>query len=114
MVGGKTSGRSQAGPFDTHGFVGALLCGIAYGMSVVLVGFIMGRKRRVDHKLVRRHSLDGTLARFRNIERPRYGFFIDNTTDLLSQLCIFGARRIAIHAVRCPCLGLRVLYDILL
>lgn len=29
-------------------------------------------------------SLDGTLARFRRIERPRYGHFIDKTTDLLN------------------------------
>jgi len=34
-------------------------------------------------------SLDGTLARFRKIERPRYGFFIDNAADLISQMCIF-------------------------
>jgi archaetidylinositol phosphate synthase len=34
-------------------------------------------------------SLDGTLARRRGIERPRYGFFIDHTTDLLSQTLIF-------------------------
>jgi phosphatidylglycerophosphate synthase len=31
-------------------------------------------------------SLDGTLARFRGIERVRYGFFIDHTTDLLTQV----------------------------
>lgn len=30
-------------------------------------------------------SLDGTLARYRHIERPRYGFFIDHTTDLLTE-----------------------------
>ncbi len=28
-------------------------------------------------------SLDGNVARFRGIERPAYGFFIDNTTDIL-------------------------------
>jgi archaetidylinositol phosphate synthase len=28
-------------------------------------------------------SVDGTLARVRGIERPGYGFFIDNTTDIL-------------------------------
>ena len=28
-------------------------------------------------------SLDGTLARTRDIERPAYGFFIDNTIDVL-------------------------------
>ena len=34
-------------------------------------------------------SLDGTLARHRGIERPRYGFFVDHTTDVASQAFIF-------------------------
>lgn len=34
-------------------------------------------------------SLDGSLARFRHIERPKYGFFIDHTVDALSQIFIF-------------------------
>jgi archaetidylinositol phosphate synthase len=34
-------------------------------------------------------SLDGTLARFRHIERPVFGFFIDHTTDAFSQVVIF-------------------------
>jgi archaetidylinositol phosphate synthase len=36
-------------------------------------------------------SLDGNVARARGIERPRYGFFIDHTTDLFSQALIFLA-----------------------
>lgn len=35
-------------------------------------------------------SLDGTLARFRKIERPKYGFFIDHTVDAFGQLLIFA------------------------
>ena len=31
-------------------------------------------------------SLDGSLARFRKIERPRYGFFVDQTLDAFEQL----------------------------
>lgn len=31
-------------------------------------------------------SLDGHVARLRGIERPRYGFFLDQSTDVLSQL----------------------------
>jgi len=31
-------------------------------------------------------SLDGSLARYRNIERPRYGFFIDHSTDAINNL----------------------------
>jgi len=34
-------------------------------------------------------SLDGTLARYRHIERPRYGYFIDHTIDVVCQLMIF-------------------------
>jgi phosphatidylglycerophosphate synthase len=34
-------------------------------------------------------SLDGTLARYRDIERPRYGFFVDHTIDAMSGYLIF-------------------------
>lgn len=33
-------------------------------------------------------SLDGTLARYRKIERPRFGFFIDHTMDALGVVLI--------------------------
>ncbi|MEG8945725.1 CDP-alcohol phosphatidyltransferase family protein [Rosettibacter firmus] len=33
-------------------------------------------------------SLDGTLARYRKIERPKYGYFIDHTLDSLSIIAI--------------------------
>jgi len=70
------------------GLAGAVVCGFAYGASwwspallwLATTGLIINWFG---------DSLDGTLARFRNIERPRYGFFIDNMADLLSQICIF-------------------------
>ena len=34
-------------------------------------------------------SLDGTLARYRHIERPKYGFFIDHMLDAACQVMIF-------------------------
>jgi archaetidylinositol phosphate synthase len=34
-------------------------------------------------------SLDGTLARFRGIERPVYGFFIDHVVDAVNEVLIF-------------------------
>jgi phosphatidylglycerophosphate synthase len=33
-------------------------------------------------------SLDGTLARYRKIERPRYGYYLDHLTDAYSTLLI--------------------------
>lgn len=34
-------------------------------------------------------SLDGTLARYRKHERPRYGFFIDHMVDVLDEMMMF-------------------------
>jgi archaetidylinositol phosphate synthase len=34
-------------------------------------------------------SLDGTLARFRRIERPRYGFFVDHSVDAVNTALVY-------------------------
>lgn len=34
-------------------------------------------------------SLDGTLARYRKQERPKYGFFVDHTVDAFNEVLIF-------------------------
>jgi len=34
-------------------------------------------------------SLDGTLARVRKIERPKYGFFVDHIVDAISEVMVF-------------------------
>jgi len=33
-------------------------------------------------------SLDGTLARYRHIERPRYGFFVDHIIDAVDEVLV--------------------------
>lgn len=35
-------------------------------------------------------SLDGTLARVRRHERPRYGFYVDHVLDAIGILCLIG------------------------
>lgn len=35
-------------------------------------------------------SLDGTLARFRKRERPRYGFYVDHITDSIAAFFLMG------------------------
>jgi len=35
-------------------------------------------------------SLDGTLARFRNRQRPRYGFYVDHMIDMIGGLFLMG------------------------
>jgi phosphatidylglycerophosphate synthase len=52
-------------------------------------------------------SLDGTLARVRGIERPRYGFFIDHASDLFCQIITFLALGVSPLAhFGAACLGL--------
>jgi archaetidylinositol phosphate synthase len=36
-------------------------------------------------------SLDGSVARFRKIERPNFGYFIDHSTDALATLILLGS-----------------------
>ena len=94
------------------GFIGALVCGIAYGASWLSLDLLWVASAGLVINWFG-DSLDGTLARFRKIERPRYGFFIDNTTDLLSQLCVFlGLGASPVMRFDVACLGLAGFYMI--
>jgi phosphatidylglycerophosphate synthase len=70
------------------GVFGAVLILISYGLStynpnylwLASLGFLVNWFG---------DSLDGTLARYRHIERPRYGYYIDHTTDAVCQIMIF-------------------------
>jgi len=42
-------------------------------------------------------SLDGTLARYRKIQRPKYGFFIDHTVDAFTETLIMLGLGLSIY-----------------
>ena len=42
-------------------------------------------------------SLDGTLARYRHIERPVYGFYVDHVSDAATQVIIFVGLGLSPH-----------------
>jgi phosphatidylglycerophosphate synthase len=52
-------------------------------------------------------SLDGTVARVRNQQRPRYGFYVDHVVDLVNAVCLFGG--LAASGLIAPELGLWLL-----
>jgi archaetidylinositol phosphate synthase len=58
-------------------------------------------------------SLDGTLARFRNKQRPRYGFYVDHIVDCLGALFLLGG--LALSSFMSPgiALGLLIVYLLL-
>lgn len=70
------------------GLFGALLAGLSY----VATAFSPRMLLLACFGLVLNwfgDSLDGSLARYRGIERPRYGFFVDHSADVVSQMLIF-------------------------
>ena len=58
-------------------------------------------------------SLDGTLARVRNAQRPRYGYYFDHAVDLVNTLVLFAG--VAVSGIASPLVaaGLLVAYLLL-
>ena len=69
------------------GVAGALLTAVSYGLSNLHPGFLWLASLGFIVNWMG-DSLDGTLARYRRIERPMYGYFVDHTVDLLAQVMI--------------------------
>lgn len=71
----------------TIGVVGSAMCFVGYWLSgahpawlwFVNLGLIVNWYG---------DSLDGTLARFRKIERPKFGFYIDHTVDAVAEFLV--------------------------
>jgi hypothetical protein len=55
-------------------------------------------------------SLDGTLARFRQRCRPRYGFYVDHLVDAFGALFLLGGLALSGHMSERVALGLLVAY----
>jgi len=69
------------------GVIGAVGAGVAYALSAVDPGWLW-----VASALLALNwfgdSLDGTLARVRRVERPRYGYYLDHIVDAFSTAAI--------------------------
>src|SRR3990172_11256609 len=71
------------------GFAGMILAGVSYWMAsrnryaVLLATFFLAVNWFGD-------SLDGTLARVRNKQRPRYGFYVDHLVDVVGVVFLFS------------------------
>src|SRR6266581_9807427 len=71
------------------GFAAQLLAGVSYALArwnryaLLLVIFFLALNWLGD-------SLDGTLARVRNCQRPRYGYYVDHVVDLTGTAALAG------------------------
>ena len=78
----------------TLGFLGAVMVAAGYVLSwyesewliLSLVGYVVNWFG---------DSLDGSLARWRRIERPSYGYFLDHSIDAAGTLLMIGARGVS-------------------
>jgi phosphatidylglycerophosphate synthase len=57
-------------------------------------------------------SLDGTLARVRNAQRPRYGFYVDHVVDIVNTTFLFGG--LALSGIVSPWIASALLVSYLL
>jgi len=58
-------------------------------------------------------SLDGTLARVRNRQRPRYGFYVDHITDAIGTFFLMGGLALSSYMSPYIALGLLIAYFLL-
>lgn len=71
------------------GFISQCLAGACYALArlnphALLVGIVCLALNWLGD------SLDGTLARVRNRQRPRYGFYVDHITDTIAAFFLMG------------------------
>jgi len=69
------------------GIIGALIITLGYILSHLHPGFLWLATLGFIINWFG-DSLDGTLARYRHIERPKFGFYIDHVTDVLTEIII--------------------------
>jgi phosphatidylglycerophosphate synthase len=88
------------------GFAAMLLAGVAYAFAhyhrsaLLIVILALALNWLGD-------SLDGTLARVRNQQRPRYGFYVDHVLDLVGTFTLLGG--LALSGYMDPLLALAML-----
>jgi archaetidylinositol phosphate synthase len=59
-------------------------------------------------------SLDGTLARFRNRQRPRYGFYVDHVVDAVGTFFLLGGMALSGIMSAPVAIGLLIVYLLLM
>lgn len=93
------------------GFLGMIMVGASYALArwnragLLLAILSLGINWFGD-------SLDGTLARVRQCQRPKYGFYVDHMVDCLGAACVLGG--FALSGLMSPSIAAGVLVAYLL
>jgi phosphatidylglycerophosphate synthase len=69
------------------GFAAQIACGVCYALARFDRRFLLAAVVCLAFNWLG-DSLDGTLARVRHIERPRYGFYVDHMADVFGSVAL--------------------------
>jgi archaetidylinositol phosphate synthase len=69
------------------GFIGAVIVFVGYTLVPIHPGLVWVATAGLAINWLG-DSVDGALARYRGIERPRFGFYLDNSIDVLEQFLV--------------------------
>ena len=91
------------------GVLGATAAGIAYALSAAHAAWLLAASAALVINWLG-DSLDGTLARVRHTERPRYGYYLDHIVDAYSTAAIGIGLGLSPYCSLGIALGLVVVY----
>jgi len=104
--------RVNSDHLTTLGFLGMVLAGVFYALSrynpLALIAAVVCLFINWFGD-----SLDGTLARYRNQQRPRYGFYVDHILDSFGTLFLIGGLGLSGYMSWQIALGLMAAYFLL-
>ncbi|NIS81580.1 MAG: CDP-alcohol phosphatidyltransferase [Anaerolineales bacterium] len=84
----RTPARFSPDTMTSIGILGSILIFLGYALTNISPGFLwMANLGFVVNWYG--DSMDGTLARYRKIERPKFGFYVDHVVDAYSQYMVF-------------------------
>src|SRR5206468_7298838 len=91
------------------GMAGVLGTGAAYALSTLSTAWLWAASAHLVVQWLG-DSLDGTLARVRGAERPRYGYYLDHVVDAFSTAVIGLGVALSPYVNPCVALGVVIVY----
>jgi len=104
-----TPARINSDHLTILGFVSQCLAGVCYAVAgihpeALVLGIVFLALNWLGD------SLDGTLARVRNRQRPRYGFYVDHITDTVAAFFLMGGLALSGYVHAGIALGMLVVF----
>jgi archaetidylinositol phosphate synthase len=91
------------------GFAGMIMAGVCYYLSRMSPLFLLGAIVSLAVNWFG-DSLDGTLARFRKRQRPRYGFYVDHVVDAFGMMFLVGGLGLSNYMTAAVAMAFLIVY----